>query len=137
MWPLQRQQRKRDARLLASTQGPDRLQPRHASDLEIAQVLTVLLLRLSWELGREELDGVHRRNERVYVVLRKVATAPSGSLVRLLLAGQRRLAIMAYTRNRPLRLSCPDCGFSSPVRSFILFLLLAPPLGAQGNELTG
>jgi hypothetical protein len=39
-------------------------------------VLTVLLLRLTRELVREELDGVHRRNERVYVVLCKVAAVP-------------------------------------------------------------
>jgi hypothetical protein len=44
-------------------------------------VLTILLLRLSRELVREELDGVHRRNEGVHVVLCKVATASGRWLV--------------------------------------------------------
>ena len=38
-------------------------------------MLAVLLLCLSWELVGEELDGVHRRDERVHVVLCKVAAA--------------------------------------------------------------
>jgi hypothetical protein len=45
-------------------------------------MLTVLLLCLSWELVREELDGVHRRNERIYVVLCKIAAVSGVSLVR-------------------------------------------------------
>ena len=45
-------------------------------------MLTVLLLRLSWELVRKELDGVHRRNERIYMVLCKVATVSGVSFVR-------------------------------------------------------
>ena len=78
MRPLQRQYRKRDARLLASAQRADGLQARHAADLKVPQVLAVLLLRFSRELVREELDGVHRRNERVHVVLCKVAAATEG-----------------------------------------------------------
>jgi hypothetical protein len=45
-------------------------------------MLTVLLLCLSWELVREELDGVHRGNEGIYVVLCKVAAGSGVSLVR-------------------------------------------------------
>jgi len=45
-------------------------------------MLTVLLLCLSRELVREELDGVHRRNERIYVVLCKVTAVPGVSLER-------------------------------------------------------
>ena len=74
----QRQDRKRDARLLASAQGADGLQPGHAADLEVAQVLAVLLLCFPREFVRQELNGVHRRNERVHVVLCKVSPASSG-----------------------------------------------------------
>ena len=75
MRSLQRQHRKRNAGLLASAQRADGLQPCHAADLEVAQVLPILLLRFPRELVREELDRVHRRDERVHVVLRKVAAA--------------------------------------------------------------
>ena len=78
MRPLQRQQRKGDARLLASAQRTDRLQSSHAADLEVPQMLAVFLLCFSWELVRKELDRVHCRNERIYVVLCKVTAAPAG-----------------------------------------------------------
>jgi hypothetical protein len=41
-------------------------------------VLTVLLLCFAREFVRQELNGVHRRNERVHVVLCKVSTASGG-----------------------------------------------------------
>jgi hypothetical protein len=71
-------------------------------------MLTVFLLCLSWELVREELDGVHRRNERIYVVLCKVA-AVSCQPREVKLAGMRAtLAINNYTRSRSLWLTCPE-----------------------------
>jgi len=78
MRPQQRQHRKGNARLLASAQGADGLQPRHAADLEVAQVLAVLLLRFPRGFMRQELNGVHRRNERIHVVLCKVSPASGG-----------------------------------------------------------
>ena len=37
-------------------------------------MLTVLLLSLAWELVREELNRVHRLDEVIHVMLRKVTT---------------------------------------------------------------
>jgi len=75
---LQRQRRKRNARLLASAQGADGLQSCHAGDLEVAQVLAVLLICFPWKFVCQELNGVHRRDERVHVVLGKVSPAAGG-----------------------------------------------------------
>ncbi len=102
---------------MASTQSADGLQSCHPRDLEIAQVLAVLLLRLSWEPVREELDRVHRGNQRVHMVLRKVATASGGRVSR---HGVEWAGKAAYTRSLPLRLTCPDSGVNSPVKSLIL-----------------
>jgi hypothetical protein len=48
--------------------------PCHTADLEVAQVRAIFLLGLPRELAREELDGAHRGDEVVDVVLCKVAT---------------------------------------------------------------
>ena len=117
MWALQREHGKCHTRFLPSAQGADRLQSRHPGDLEVAEVLAVFLLRLSWEPVREELDGVHGGNQRVHMVLRKVATVTGGRVSR----GRVEYASKAvYTRSLPLRFTCPDSGANSLVKSLIL-----------------
>jgi hypothetical protein len=82
-------------------------------------MLAVFLLRLSREPVREELDWVHRGNQRVYVVLRKVATALGWRVSRL---RAEHACKPTYTRSLPLRFTCPDSGANSPVKSLILTL---------------
>ena len=75
------------------------------------------MFRLSWEPVREELNGVHRRNQRVHMVLRKVATVMGARVSR------RRVEYASkatYTRSLPLRFTCPDSGANSLVKSLIL-----------------
>jgi hypothetical protein len=73
----------------------------------------------SWEPVREKLNGVHRRDERVHAVLCKVAAASS---VRVDLARERIGVARKHHQDglHALRLTCPDNGFSSPVRSLTL-----------------
>lgn len=49
--------------------------PGHTTDLEVAQMLTVLLFSFPREFRGQELDRVHCRNEVVDMVLREVAAA--------------------------------------------------------------
>ena len=114
---MQREHGKRHARFLASTQGANGLQSCHPGDLEVSQVLTVFLLCFARELVRKELDRVHRRNQRVHMMLCKVASVSGGRVSRHKV---KRAGKEAYTRNLPLRLTCPDIGVSSPVKSLIL-----------------
>ena len=49
-------------------------EPCHSTDLEIAKVRSIFLLRLSGEFVSQKLYRVHRRDEVVYVVLGEVAS---------------------------------------------------------------
>ena len=80
-------------------------------------MLAVFLLRLSWEPVREELNGVHRRDQRVHMVLRKVATVMGGQVSKRRVEYESKAA---YTRSLPLRFTCPDSGANSLVKSLIL-----------------
>ncbi len=94
MGSLQREHGERHTRFLTSRQRPNQLQttrrdvvnihtpreltvhlPSHAGDLEVAQMLTIFLFSLPGELVRQELDGRHRGDQVVHVMLREVASA--------------------------------------------------------------
>ena len=72
---------------------------------------------LSWEPVSEELNGVHGGNQRVHMVLRKVATVTSARVSRHRVEYASKAA---YTRSLPLRFTCPDSGANSLVKSLIL-----------------
>ena len=80
-------------------------------------MLAVFLFRLSWEPLHEELNGVHGGNQRVHMVLRKVATVTSARVSRRRLEHASKAA---YTRRLPLRFTCPDSGANSLAKSLIL-----------------
>ena len=85
---------------------------------------TILLLRLTRELAREELHRVHRRNERLDVVLCEVADAQAAIAVHLrsrvsCISGER-LGIELYLASKRIQVACEQldqCRLSSTVAS--------------------
>jgi len=68
MRPLHAQHRERDPTLLTSGKGSNLLQTGQSSDSERSEMLSVLLLRLTGELGGEEGDGGEGEVEGVDVL---------------------------------------------------------------------
>ena len=74
---------------------------------------TVLELALPRELRCKEADGAHGRRELVDMVLSEVSSEYRS------VRGPCSQRTWANIRSRPLRVTCPDSGSSSPIRSLI------------------
>lgn len=70
MRSLHAEHREGDSRLLSSREGRNLLETRQSGDPERSEMLSVLLLRLARELGREEGDGRERQVEGVDVLFK-------------------------------------------------------------------